>query len=689
MRKSKLPIGFLSLTMALCTAFSFNIQTVQAKMSNEASELYTQAVKFEDQGRIEDALDLILKALNTSDNDIVLTTKLGGLYAQIGELNKAAETYTKAIQLNPEDAFLHISIANIYQQQGKYDEAFNSYYKAMNLNPNYRHNYLNLANAKYMGGYYEEAIKYYRIYLQDYPKSIDARCAIASSYLNLKEYKKATAEFIKAKEINPNAFKDYSNLGLAYLRDKEYNLAKDAFLKAVEINPSDYMAYGNLAVVQTHLKENNQALENYKKAFSLHPELENLKFDYASLLASIGKTDEAIAAYQEYIKAYPEDSNAYLNLGILYRDTNNTKYSIAVLQEGVKKSKGADNGNNIKNELAKSYYQNKEYAEAISIYDSILLMEPTNLRALFNKGLCLSGNSRYNEADRIFKRVSQISDYELQKYQITREDIKKSISGNMTLQANSLKNKKEYDKAKELYSKAIETDIKNTEAYLGLAKTYEGMNDKPKTIETYEQIINIEPDNNDVLIEYGETLSKMNEDTKAQDTFKKIIANDANSYEARISLADSYTKVKNHQSALNEYLEALKCINTAGDSADDALYIKIGNAYKYLQDGKNAIVYYNKALEIDPGNENAYFNIGLVKYDNNEISAALEYFRKAINLKKDFAFAWWAAGACYEKSDKPDDAIYHYEKFIEYSDDEELIKSTKEKINSLYSSLAY
>ena len=153
----KLLMPCISLTLCIAV-LNFCAENCSAAMTVEANELYAQAVKFENQGRLEDAIDLILKALHTSQNDIVLTTKLGGLYTQVGQLEKASETYAKAIQLNPEDAFLHISIANIYQQQGKYDEAFNSYYKAMNLNPNYRHNYLNLANTKYLSGNFEEAI---------------------------------------------------------------------------------------------------------------------------------------------------------------------------------------------------------------------------------------------------------------------------------------------------------------------------------------------------------------------------------------------------------------------------------------------------------------------------------------------------------------------------------------------------
>ena len=85
--------------IVLCTALcimAFGLQnSVKAAMSEQANELYTQAIKFENEERYEDALDLILKALNTSYNDIVLITKLGGLYAHLGELDKAAQVYSK------------------------------------------------------------------------------------------------------------------------------------------------------------------------------------------------------------------------------------------------------------------------------------------------------------------------------------------------------------------------------------------------------------------------------------------------------------------------------------------------------------------------------------------------------------------------------------------------------------------
>ena len=68
----------------------------------------------------------------------------------------------------------------------------------------------------------------------------------------------------------------------------------------------------------------------------------------------------------------------------------------------------------MKNELAKSYYQNGEFSKAITIYDSMLLIEPNNLRALFNKGLSLTGDKKFVEADKIFRKANEADPMELE-----------------------------------------------------------------------------------------------------------------------------------------------------------------------------------------------------------------------------------------------------------------------------------
>ena len=410
----------------------------------------------------------------------------------------------------------------------------------------------------------------------------------------------------------------------------------------------------------------------------MNPELDNLKFDYGKPLEQMGKTDEAIAAYQDYIKAYPNDKNAYMNLGILYQKNNNPNYAISVLQKGVKVSSDFD----IKNELAKSYFQNGEFQNALNIYEEELNVNSKNLRAAYNKGLCLEAMKQFKEADTIYRKLSYFEPSDLAEFGIKKTDISNSIYSNSVEWANSLVKEKDYRKAKEIYTAAVAENPENSKAYLGLAKTYEGLGAKTKVVESYEKAIQVAPTDKEVYKEYGKSLSSLNEEQTAQNAYKKAYELDNNDDDSLELLADSYTKTGNFESALELYQKSLEKYPNDAD-----LYIKIGSMYKYLKDDIKAVENYNKALEINPSSENAYFNLGLCDFDKNDYDSAIKNFEKALGINPKYAFAYWGLGKCFEKKQNKDNAIYYYEKFIEVSDNPELKKQAELKIKTLYEGL--
>ena len=153
------------LALALFSAVSFGfLASADAKMTKEALQLYSSALKFENQKRYSDALDLLLKALQTSDDDVILNTKIAGLYSELGDFDKALNYYQKTLKLKPDDAFLYISIGNILQMQQKYEEALDAYEQAKIIAPNYKYNLANIANTLFLSGKYDEAIENYKIF---------------------------------------------------------------------------------------------------------------------------------------------------------------------------------------------------------------------------------------------------------------------------------------------------------------------------------------------------------------------------------------------------------------------------------------------------------------------------------------------------------------------------------------------
>ncbi len=128
----------------------------------------------------------------------------------------------------------------------------------------------------------------------------------------------------------------------------------------------------------------------------------------------------------------------------------------------------------------------------------------------------------------------------------------------------------QYEKALDLFKKAIEIDGEFTEGYNNLGLTY----------------------------------TEMNEENKATEAFKKAI-------ELNPDLAATYNNLGYVFYRLGSYTEAIEMYNEAiGRSGDNSsAYTNLGNAYYKLDRVEDAIDAWQKALDIDPSNEKAKRNL--------------------------------------------------------------------------------
>ena len=78
-------------------------------------------------------------------------------------------------------------------------------------------------------------------------------------------------------------------------------------------------------------------------------------------------------------------------------------------------------------------------------------------------------------------------------------------------------------------------------------------------------------------------------------------------------------------------------------------YYNRGDAKLKLKDYKNAILDYNKAIELDPNYVDAYNVRGLAKYDLKDYGGAILDFNKVIELNNKGPY--FLAGAHYNRGD--------------------------------------
>jgi tetratricopeptide (TPR) repeat protein len=105
--------------------------------------------------------------------------------------------------------------------------------------------------------------------------------------------------------------------------------------------------------------------------------------------------------------------------------------------------------------------------------------------------------------------------------------------------------------------------------------------------------------------------------------------------EVEVEWLNTYHKLNQYEEAIEDYNKAIE-LNPKNAEA----YNNRGNAHSELNKHEEAIEDFNKAIELDPKYAEAYNNRGNAYYELNKHEEAIEDFNKAIELNPNFAAAY-------------------------------------------------
>ena len=72
-----------------------------------------------------------------------------------------------------------------------------------------------------------------------------------------------------------------------------------------------------------------------------------------------------------------------------------------------------------------------------------------------------------------------------------------------------------------------------------------------------------------------------------------------------------------------------------------------------------AIAQYRKALEIKPDYAEAHYNLGIALAGRGQIDEAIDHYRKALEIKPDYAKAHYNLGVALADVGRPNEALEH------------------------------
>ncbi|MFP4082286.1 MAG: tetratricopeptide repeat protein [Candidatus Aminicenantes bacterium] len=169
------------------------------------------------------------------------------------------------------------------------------------------------------------------------------------------------------------------------------------------------------------------------------------------------------------------------------------------------------------------------------------------------------------------------------------------------------------------------------------------------------------------------------EDFKAAaEQFRKATEEKADFLEAYQNLAAAYFRAEQYQKAIEE---AKKALELKPDSAQTLKLISV--AYSKLGDEETARKYHDRLKEL-PQTEfspEEIYNMGVVSANEGQDEEAAEYFKKASEMKPDFALAYYQLGLTYFRLERKEEAKAALEKYLELEPEGEKAETAKTLLN--------
>lgn len=249
----------------------------------------------------------------------------------------AIEHYNKALELYDQDVSFLTNRAAVYFEMGDYDKCNADCDKAIEhgreLRADYKliaRAYARKANSLVKQEKLEEAIQMYNKSLTEH-RTADTLAKLHETektlklkkekeYINMdlcNEEKEKGNEFFKnmkypeavqayqealkrgPPEVNPEAYKIYSNLAASYTKLTAFPEGLKAAEKCIELNPTFAKGYARKAAIQFFMKEYDKAMETYQAGLTHDPENEELRDGVSRCGEAIGRFASGNATAEE------------------------------------------------------------------------------------------------------------------------------------------------------------------------------------------------------------------------------------------------------------------------------------------------------------------------------------------------------------------------------------------------------
>ncbi|MEM0950941.1 MAG: tetratricopeptide repeat protein [Cyanobacteria bacterium P01_H01_bin.74] len=444
------------------------------KQYNQAYQEYSQAERLSNQIRTTDFKTKKLIRLN-----------MGTLFQEQRRYKPALKAYETVLQVEPNHLLANYYKATLLEETGNLGGAINAYNMVLGIDAEYeqaREKMLALIKNDPNQKRSKRALEQFGDRFVD---NATIQAQIGEVFHQRKNLPEAEKFYQRAIAADANLASAWANLGAVYQEQGNSSGSIDAFNKALALEP------GN----QTFKDRANAARQG--EAYSVYQQAVDLQ--------KAGKTQEALPLFRQAL-AISDDADIHAAYGISLQSAGNYNAAIAQYQQAINKVDKTAPDPQTKAEyqyyLGTAYYQQNEYDSAVSAYRQALVLNPGYTEA--EQGLASANAAK---TDRLLEGA--IEAYESKQY---REALTELNALLMTAPDNALGHyykglaleaQKQLPQAINSYKASVNYDKTFTDGYYALAVALDAEKRFGEAKAAYQRFIALSGTQNDDFVEYA------------------------------------------------------------------------------------------------------------------------------------------------------------------------------------------
>ena len=424
------------------------------------------------------------------------------------------------------------------------------------------------------------------------------------------------------------------------------------------------------------------------------------RLDLALSRLAAGKPSAARAEAEAYIEALPQVAEGHLVLGRILREQQKEQDALEAFEQVLALEPGHPEATTALLELGedlKPERREQVLATALRLYPSNASLRLSHAELQISKGeleeatrtllgaLELRADkalvyTRLGELWRLRRDYKKSGEAAAQALEI--DSISKALRIRALRTSGFAKQKQDdLDGARADFQSALRLDPENAQlnADHGFALALAGKLTDARA--RLERAIRLDKKLMDARLKYGVALY-LDEDYKgAKKAFTLVLRNDPDSIPANRYIGYLHLQAAKPKPAIEHFLKVAEL-----DPKDSSSMRMVGRAEMALGKLDAAIEAFRAAINRDPKDGFAHFDMGKAYERKSDFKSAEAAYRKAIEVEEKLTYAHlYLAELLHYINDKPDEAIPHYERYLELGGEDEdeeienLVKQLKEK----------